>query len=321
MDDRKLLHMLSAGPRAGAELAAALAVAPEALAQACARLQAAGAALVASADGTWQLLQPLDLHNAQAVRDRLSGPVQQALSRLEVVWEVDSTNSALLREPAPDDGVAVLLAETQQAGRGRRGRVWVSPLARHLYLSLCWRAPHGLAALAGLSVVVGVVVAEVLRDLGLARVGLKWPNDLLLDGAKLGGILVETAGPARGPLQVVLGLGLNVHGTAWEGEGIEQPWAALDACLDPVPHRDALAAALIQALVPAMVQYRQQGLAPFLSRYAALDILAGQPIWVDQAGGRVPAVASGLAEDGALRVRDGQGERRLHAGMVSVRTQ
>ena len=172
-----------------------------------------------------------------------------------------------------------------------------------------------------IGVVVGVVVAEVLRDLGLARVGLKWPNDLLLDGAKLGGILVETAGPARGPLQVVLGLGLNVRGTAWEGEGIEQPWAALDACLSPVPHRDALAAALIQALVPAMVQYRQQGLAPFLSRYAALDILAGQPIWVDQAGGRVPAVALGLAEDGALRVRDGQGERRLHAGMVSVRTQ
>lgn len=320
MDDRQLLALLEPGPRDPARLAVALGMPDAQVVQALERLRQAGVALHSDARGRWSLPQPLDLHDRPALLAGLAPATVQAIAGLEVLWSVDSTNSELLRRPVPDTGLAVVLAESQQSGRGRRGRQWHSPLGRHLYLSLGWCSPHGLAPLAGLSVVVGVVVAEVLRACGLAA-GLKWPNDLLLDGAKLGGILVETAGPARGPLQVVAGVGLNVHGRDWEGSSIDQPWTAIDGHLAQRPCRDALAAALLDALVPALALHRAQGLAPFLERYAALDLLAGQPIWVDDGNGRSPARALGLAGDGGLRISDGRGERCLHAGVVSVRKQ
>lgn len=318
VDNRQLLDLLAAGPLDGATLAARLGVAAGVLEPALERLRAAGA--VQRAAGRWQLHGVLDRHDLPALHAALAPASRRALAALELAWQVDSTNSELLRRPAPGHGVHALLAEAQSAGRGRRGRTWASPLSRHLYLSLCWRAEAGLAGLAGLSVAVGVVVAEVLRGHGLAA-GLKWPNDLLLGEAKLAGILVETAGPAAGPLQVVLGIGLNVHGRGWQAEGIGQPWTALDAHLDPVPSRDRLATDLLDALLPALALHRRQGLAAFLPRYAALDLLADRPIWIDDGAGRQPAVALGLAADGGLRVRDARGERRLHAGMVSVRKQ
>lgn len=319
MNDHLLLGRMTPGPVDTDALAAGLDLAPAELELRLQRLAAAGVALAQDAGGRWCLQQRPDLHDRQALLRALAPATRAGLGTLDVLWEVTSTNAELLGRPLPQSGIDVLLAQRQTAGRGRRGRDWASPLGRHLYLSLACRFESGLAAMAGLSLAVGVVVAQVLRELGAGAVGLKWPNDLLLDGHKLGGILVESAGAGRGPAVAVIGIGVNVH--AGELAGIDQPWTTLDRhCAQP-PGRDRLAVLLLDALVPALERFRQHGLAAFLPAYAALDLLAGQAVWVHDGQGRHPALALGLAEDGALRIVDADGERRLHAGHVSVRKQ
>lgn len=319
MNDQRLLRRMVPGVVDTDALAAALRLAPAGLEQGLQRLAEAGVPLQRQTDGHWVLHRQPDLHDQQRLLHALAPATRAGLGTLELQWEVDSTNAVLLARPLPQAGIDVLLAQRQSAGRGRRGRDWASPLGRHLYMSLACRFDAGLVALNGLSLAVGVVVAQVLRQLGATAVGLKWPNDLLLDGHKLGGILVETSAAGRGPALAVIGIGVNVH--AGELAGIDQPWTTLDEhCAQP-PSRDALAAALLDALVPALALFRRQGLAAFLPGYAALDLLAGQAVWVHDAQGRHPAQALGLAEDGALRIIDANGERRLHAGHVSVRKQ
>ena len=320
MDDQRLLALLAAAPMPLSQLAQALAVPPGQVTGQLQALVQAGVDLQQQGD-CWQLRQLPDLHRKNRIEHLLDPATLPLLDRLEVLWEVDSTNSELLRRPLPRAGVSVLLAERQSAGRGRRGRHWVSPLAQHVYLSLGCRFQRGIAAMAGLSLAVGVLVAEALRGYGLAQVGLKWPNDLLLGPCKLGGILVESRGSAHGPALAVIGIGLNVHHAAVAATAIDQPWTSIDQHRPGLAQRDGVVAAVLNGLLPGLVAFEREGLAPFLTRYAALDVLAGQPVWIHQDGQRQPATALGLAADGGLRVLDQHGQRCLHAGDVSVRKQ
>ncbi|EKU25817.1 bifunctional biotin repressor / co-repressor biosynthesis enzyme [Xanthomonas translucens pv. graminis ART-Xtg29] len=179
----------------------------------------------------------------------------------------------------------------------------------------------GLGRLGGLSLAVGVAVAEALHAAGFATVGLKWPNDLLADGHKLGGLLVEGGGEFAGPARAVIGLGLNVRMPAASAASIDQPWTDLATLADTGAEvsRNAIAATVLSHLLPALALFDAQGLAPFLPRYAALDLLAGRAIRIDDGGVAREGVALGLADDGALRVVFADGERALHAGEVSVR--
>jgi BirA family biotin operon repressor/biotin-[acetyl-CoA-carboxylase] ligase len=222
-------------------------------------------------------------------------------------------------------GVSILLAERQTGGRGRRGRDWVSPLAANLYLSLARVFDGGLARLGGLSLVAGVAAVEALQCLGFDAVRLKWPNDLVVvdvdrELRKLGGLLIEGGGEHAGPVRAVLGLGINVRMPSGAAAGIAQPWtdlAALQAGARST--RNAIAAALLAHLLPALDQFDRDGLAPFLSRYAACDALAGRVVDVHAGDGTHAGTALGIADDGALRVRLRGGERRFHAGEISVR--
>jgi BirA family biotin operon repressor/biotin-[acetyl-CoA-carboxylase] ligase len=219
---------------------------------------------------------------------------------------------------------AVLLAERQTGGRGRRGRAWTSPLAAHVYLTVARRFEGGLARLGGLSLVAGIAACEALRALGHAGVSLKWPNDLVVTDAgalrKLGGLLVEGGGEGAGAARAVIGLGLNVRMPAEAAAGIDQPWTDL-ASMSPQPlSRNTVVATLLSHLLPALQQFDAEGLAPFLPRYAALDALAGRDLRVHEGAAAWPARALGIAGDGALRVCDADGcERHVHAGDVSVR--
>jgi BirA family biotin operon repressor/biotin-[acetyl-CoA-carboxylase] ligase len=218
----------------------------------------------------------------------------------------------------------VLLAERQTGGRGRRGRSWASPLAANLYLSVDRRYAGGLARLPGLALVAGVAAAEALHALGFAQVRLKWPNDLVVaDGAtlrKLGGLLVEGGGEVAGPARAVAGLGINVAMPAETAAGIDQSWVDLETLSGGAPpSRNTIAAALLAHLLPAMELFDRDGLAPFLPRHAAFDALAGRDVLLHGERGTTPAVALGLAADGALRVRVGGREQVVHAGEVSVR--
>lgn len=327
MDERALLQRLIAGPTSGADLARASGQTRAAVWKRIQALREAGLPIEAKAGRGYALAQPLDLLDAGAIGDGLPATARAQLAALEIAWSIDSTNSELLRRPSPDAGTAVLLAERQTGGRGRRGREWTSPLAAHLYLSLSRTFGGGLARLAGLSLVAGIAVAEALHALGYGRVRLKWPNDLVVgDDAgtlhKLGGLLVEGGGEHAGPARAVIGIGLNVRMPATAAARIDQPWCDLAGLSGdrPVVRRNAVVAAVLARLLPALEQFDAAGLAPFLPRYAALDALAAQPVTVHGAHSVHMGIARGLADDGALRVKlDDGGERSFHAGEVSVR--
>lgn len=317
MSDRELLARLCQGPASGAELARASGITRAAVWKRIEALRADGVEILASPGRGYALAHPLQLLDGRALRAAL--PADAGLASLEVVFETDSTNALALRTPPPAQGTAVFLAERQTAGRGRRGRAWRSPLAAHVYLSLSRRVEGGIAALQGLSLAVGVAAAEALHALGHAEVGLKWPNDLLARGRKLGGILVEVGGDAAGPMHVVVGVGVNVRMPASAAAGIDQPWIDLAALADAPPSRPAVAAALLGALLPLLARFEREGLGPSLSRWPAYDVLAGRAVRLEE-GGRVhEGIAAGIAPDGALRLRLPGGERTFHAGEASLR--
>ncbi len=320
MSDRDLLARLCEGPASGAELARGIGVTRAAVWKRIEALRAAGVDIQASPGQGYALARPLQLLDAAALRTALSPAARRELAGLDVLFETDSTNAVALREPPPTRGTHAWLAERQTAGRGRRGRGWASPLGAHVYLSLSRRFDGGVAALQGLSLAVGVAVAEALHGLGYPQVGLKWPNDLLADGRKLGGILVEVGGDAAGPMRVVVGIGLNVAMPPAAGAAVDQPWTDLATLAGAMPSRQAVAAALLDALLPMLARFEQDGLAPFLEAWPRYDVLAGRPVRLHEGGRVLDGIALGLAADGALRLRGDDGsERQVHAGEASLR--
>jgi BirA family biotin operon repressor/biotin-[acetyl-CoA-carboxylase] ligase len=325
MGERGLLLRLSHGPVSGDALARAYGQTRAAVWKRIEALRAAGVEIVARSGRGYALARPLDLIDAENIRSRLPRDGRALLHVLEVAWSIDSTNAELLRRKPPDTGVDVLLAERQTGGRGRRGRAWTSPLAANLYLSLSRVYAGGLVRLGGLSLVAGVAAAEALHAAGFGGVCLKWPNDLVVidaDGGlrKLGGLLVEGGGEHAGPVRAVVGLGLNIGMPPAAASGIDQPWSDLAALAGGAPPaRNALAATLLAHMLPALAAFDADGLAPFLERYAACDALHGREVVVETGSRAHPGTVLGLGEDGALRVRTAAGERRFHAGEVSVR--
>jgi BirA family transcriptional regulator, biotin operon repressor / biotin---[acetyl-CoA-carboxylase] ligase len=239
---------------------------------------------------------------------------------VEVVEHVHSTNSALLtRAEAGDAHGTVLATELQSAGRGRRGRSWASGLGGALTFSLLWRFEQGAAALTGLSLAVGIAVARALASLGAVDVRLKWPNDILHRGRKLGGILIEVRGDALGPTAAVIGIGLNVRMPPALAAHIDQPvtdTAQAGAGAD----RNRLLAAVLKELAGLLDAFALDGFAPLEPEYRRWHALQDAAVLVNLGDGKpVRGHARGTADDGALIVETSDGLRRFHGGEVSLR--
>lgn len=319
--ERDVLQRLIAGPVSGDVLAREAGLTRAAMWKRIEALREAGVDIDAQPGRGYTLRNPLELLDADAINAAIPVDLRAGVATLEIAWSLDSTNSELLRRETPSQGAAVLLAERQIGGRGRRGRSWVSPLAAHLYLSVARQFSGGLSRLGGLSLVAGVAVAEALHAAGYDGVQLKWPNDLLVSGRKLGGLLVEGGGEHAGPVRAVIGLGLNVRMPVDAAATLDQPWIDLAALNAAAPSRNAVTANLLGHLLPALEQFDDEGLFPFLARYARFDALAGREVVVHGAGTPASGTALGIAADGALRVRVDGEERSFHAGEVSVRPQ
>lgn len=320
MSDRVLLERLMHAPASGAVLAMEFGVSRGAVWKRIETLRIAGVGIVATRGG-YALAHPVELLDREKILALLDRPAREGLVSLILDFEADSTQVRALAAPAPTQGCALWLAERQTAGQGRRGRRWVSPLAAHLCLSLSRRFDRGVAALSGLSLAVGVAVAEVLRGEGFSQVGVKWPNDLLVDDRKLGGILIQLRGDAHGPCEAVIGLGLNVAMPEALAAQIDQPWCDLVSLVPrQTVSRNLLAAKVIAGLMAAMEEFDRDGLASFLLRWQALDALAGRSIRVSDASHEYEGIALGICSDGALRVQLASGERHFHSGDVSVRS-
>lgn len=261
---------------------------------------------------TVELLEPVRIAVALGERARFF--------QVGIAPVAGSTNTELLaRAAAGAPSGAVLAAEAQTGGRGRRGRVWVSPLGGSLAFSLLWRFEQGAAWLAGLSLAVGVALVRALRAHG-ARTQLKWPNDVLVDGAKLAGILIELQGDAAGPSAVVIGVGLNVALPQAARAAIDQPVTDLaEACAAP-PGRNVLLAALLGELHTALTVFARDGFKPFAREWEGLHAHQGERVTAMLPDGRTLAgIARGVAEDGALLIEAGGKAQRLVSGDVSLR--
>ena len=253
--------------------------------------------------------------DADAIRAALPATLRSQLVRVEVAASTQSTQADALAAGVPESGCALYLAEHQLAGIGRQGRAWHSEAAdASLPFSLARRFARPLPALSGLSLVAGIALAEALEP---AAVRLKWPNDLVVQGRKLGGILVNLRNAGEGSCEAVIGVGLNLRLPA--DAAIDQPWTDL-ATLGAAPEsRNLLVARLLASLLPALDAFEAAGLAPFQARWQRLDALAGRPVQVLD-GPRVhTGESAGISASGALRLRDGAGVREFASGEVSLR--
>ncbi len=244
---------------------------------------------------------------------------RQTLAEVEVVDEVDSTNAQLLRSPETASG-RVCLTEAQSAGRGRRGRGWVATPCHNIVMSMGWRFESGPAGLSGLSLAAGVAVLRALEEFGVHGAGLKWPNDILRDGRKLAGLLIDLRGEASGPSLVVLGLGLNVHLVPADGARIDQPWTSLREVLPAPIDRNRLAALLIIHLSDMFRFFERDGFAAFRAEWERRHLYAGKAVCLHAGQDEVPGTVEGIDTHGGLLVRIANGElRTFHSGDVSLR--
>lgn len=315
-----VLALLAAGkPCTGPAMACELGISRAAVWKQIEALRAAGLE-IGSGTGGYRLARPLDRLDPAAVRSRLPAAVQRRVGLVENHWRLDSTSSECLRRAAQLPDASFVFADWQDAGRGRRGRQWVSPPATNLQFSCFRHFAHGYAALSGLSLAVGVAVAEALEDCGARGIRLKWPNDLVHDDAKLGGILIELGGEFMGPCHAVIGVGINVRIPDGVRRALARPCTDIASlCGARAPSRNALAGALIVRLVKALDVFEAKGFRAFAGPWAARDALAGRVIRVDGARGVFEGKAAGVDARGALRVRRGDGEQCLDSAEVTVR--
>ncbi len=257
----------------------------------------------------------VDLLSADDIKQALIPAASDAVKQLDVLTQIDSTNTEIAR--AHYTHGAVLLAERQTAGRGRRGRAWVSPVAANLYLSIRWGFSGGIASLEGLSLAVGVVLAEALSDLGVSGVELKWPNDLWVQGKKLGGILIEIGGDVNGDCHAIVGVGLNVKMPSKLTEKIDQAWVDL-AALGYRSGRNQLAASVVNKLVGLLSDYQQVGFGGYRAQWLERNALAGRPVSVSGSQS-LQGVVSGVTVSGGLLLVNDAGEHVVNGGEVSVR--
>jgi BirA family transcriptional regulator, biotin operon repressor / biotin---[acetyl-CoA-carboxylase] ligase len=307
----------------GEGLAGQLGVSRSAIWKAARALRELGATLHAVRNRGYRLAGAAEPLDAQRIRALLERRVQGHVRMLETAWALDSTNSALLARPSPPAGESeVLLAEYQSAGRGRRGRTWLAPPGGAVCLSLNWTFREVPAQLGALSLVVGVCILRALRELGMNEVQLKWPNDLLVSGRKLGGILIELRAESAGPAYVVIGIGLNVSlGPQLLEQIAATGIAATDlrgAGLQDVS-RNRVVAALVNACLLGLLEFERAALGPFIEDWRQADALQGRAVNVNGAQGVSHGVARGIDPDGALLLETAQGLKRFVSGDVSVR--
>lgn len=296
-----------------------------------------GALLGVSRAAAWKILKKfellgVDLLSVKGKGYRINGGLDlldkskifsQQCSSLDVnvFTQLDSTNSYLLRQTQP--ARQVCLAENQTAGRGRRGRVWVSPFAQNLYLSIGWDFEGGIAVLEGLSLAIGLAVVRSLRRHGVSGLKLKWPNDILYDDKKLGGILIEMNGDPSGYCLAVVGVGLNVSMHGSQSSSIGQPWINLNHILAEqelsIISRNQLASSLLDELVIILSSYQLDGFSSYRDEWVRVAAYMNQSVSVHSGNVVRIGVMRGVDITGGLLLDIDGVETLLHGGELSLR--
>lgn len=320
VDSEKLLAVLADGEfHSGENIGAALGISRTAVWKQLHKLEGLGLAIESIKGRGYRLLGGVSLLDAERIRVALAVHSLPGRDNFELLSVVDSTNSHAMRMAGERGHGYFCLAEQQTGGRGRRGRHWQSPYGRNIYLSMVWEFQTGAAALEGLSLSVGLALARVLARRGVVDVGLKWPNDVLVDGAKLAGILLEMQGDPSGLCQVIVGVGVNLDMTGVDTTEITQAWVDLKSLAGDVD-RNQFAADLVVELNGVLAGFRGAGFAAFREEWLALDVYRDRDVALQLGENYCYGVARGVDAAGGLIVDLDGGERKVFmGGEVSLR--
>lgn len=288
-------------------------------------LEAAGIEIESVSRQGYRLPRPVDLLKKSALLEAVSPPLRELLAPVDVLLSVDSTNRFVYESTDISPGRAQLcIAELQNAGRGRRGRSWLAPFGSSICMSFGWQFQESPPTFSALSLAVGVAAVQALRRFGAADVGLKWPNDLVWKGRKLGGILIEMRGESGGPATVVIGIGINIRMPSSVRLALAEQQAVLLADVheilrDRTPTRNELAGAVADEILGMLQVFAERGFEPFIDEFRRLDNLAHAPVKVINGAETTFGIAAGVEMDGALLVEVNGEMRRFVSGEVSVR--
>jgi BirA family biotin operon repressor/biotin-[acetyl-CoA-carboxylase] ligase len=272
----------------------------------------------------YKLAKPLSLLEKETIVNLLisKNKAEQKIDipLVEVHSLIDSTNDYLMRRlPNQLSPGQVCLAEYQSAGRGRRGRQWVSPFGSQIYLSMYWHLEQGLSAAMGLSLVTALAVSDAINIYCGVQVQLKWPNDVYIQGVKLAGILIELEGQALEPSHCVIGIGINLNMPVEAGKLIEQQWTDLQSHSDIEIDRNVLSAQLISCLRQRLFAYQQAGMVPLLDEWHSHDVFLHKRVKLITGEKITHGICRGVNGQGALMLEiDGQ-VKPVYGGEVSLR--
>jgi BirA family biotin operon repressor/biotin-[acetyl-CoA-carboxylase] ligase len=262
---------------------------------------------------------PVEWWSEPALRKHISSHINTKITCMQIDVSIGSTNAAALEFLAREQrSGAVFIAEEQTAGRGRRGRQWVAPFGKGLYLSLTWVFEDGISAMEGLSLAIGLVIAKALSQFGVQDVGLKWPNDIMVGGAKLGGVLIEMQMDGDGRCLVVIGVGLNLAKCPDLKEGLQREIASVEDCMGKsLTERNRLGAMVVSAMTELLEGYRAGSFAALRSAWCERDVLQGRQVNIE--GSDITGEATGVDPHGALLVKVNGVLTRINSGEVSLR--
>lgn len=317
----RLIALLADGAfHSGEDLGQALGISRAAIWKLVKGLKSMGLEVHAVSGKGYRLAGPLELFDTGIITAQLDTASRVLLERIEVHPVIASTNAYLMQAAATGmPGGVVCLAEYQESGRGRRGRQWIAPYGGNIPMSLLWRFQDGTGGLGGLSLAIAVAVLRALTECGLHDAGLKWPNDILVNGKKLAGILLEVAGENNGPCYAAIGVGVNFDMSPGGGAAIDQPWTDLHRC-GVTLGRNVVAGKVLHHLLLAIPQYLSAGLEAFHDEWNKWDLTRDRSVMLLQGERKRYGIARGIDSHGLLQVEEADGIRGYSSGEISIRT-
>lgn len=280
----------------------------------------------------------MELLDKPLIKSFLSEAALAALDEMLIFDRLTSTNDYLLdlAKTTPEKTL-VCLAEQQTKGRGQHGRTWVSPFACGCYLSLLWHFDNKPSEIIGLSLAIGVAVVNALKQFPIEEgVSLKWPNDVLFQGRKLAGILIEMLPEKKNRCSVVIGVGMNIHNTSTVtgpalmnptvrkfcgNQEINQPWVTLAEISQVPPERNRLIAQLINEIIAVLRQFPIKKLPHFVAEWKKYDGMIGKPVSITTVKNQLQGIMEDVSPTGELLIKmaDNTTQRFMH-GEVSLRS-
>ncbi|MDH5434643.1 MAG: biotin--[acetyl-CoA-carboxylase] ligase [Gammaproteobacteria bacterium] len=328
----KLIRILSDGQfHSGEEIAGALDISRTAVWKLIKKIELWGIKVFSVRGRGYQISKGLELLDREYILSQINS--FKVINKIEVLTSIGSTSDYIAKHWKNSfQGAQVCIAEHQSAGRGRKGQRWISPFAANLYFSLGIQLPLGLNSLGGISIAMGILLCRVIRSVSNSDVEVKWPNDLLMDGKKVAGILVEASGDNHDNSFLNIGIGINWNMKAEQGDNIDQPWANLKNSLKDTMSKDAFILRLLMEMDQFLIHYTlnnkidpveslayQKVQADIIKEWANYSAYYNQTVIIHLGKKMIEGKEVGISSNGALRLMTNKGEKLFHSGEVSLR--